>query len=216
MILRIVILRILFHHYNSPYSILVCPHSLELPGSGGIKGAVPPLRSQSFGPAQPDWLLALSSSSRLSARLYSVYLIVFVYLCWVNTEASSLDDCPSNLFIQVKVRSWAEPYIWWTCHFRTLTSDEFPNSVIQKSFRTLPFERVFELCHFKEFSNSTIWTSFRTLPFERVFELCHFQRVFELCHLNKRRSQSKGFAEKVVERAFSGQSFTIRVTKALC
>ena len=105
MILRIVILRILFHHYNSPYSILVCPHSLELPGSGGIKGAVPPLRSQSFGPAQPDCLLALSSSSRLSARLYSVYLIVFVYLCWVNTEASSLDDCPSNLFIQVKVSS---------------------------------------------------------------------------------------------------------------
>ena len=151
MILRIVILRILFHHYNSPYSILVCPHSLVLPGSGGIKGAVPPLRSQSFGPAQPDWLLALSSSSRLSARLYSVYLIVFVYLCWVNTEASSLDDCPSNLFIQVKVRSWAEPYIWWTCHFRTL-----------------PFQQVFEPYHLNEFSNSAIWTSFRTLSFEQA------------------------------------------------
>jgi hypothetical protein len=92
--------------------------------------------------------LALSSSSRLSARLYSVCLIVFVYLCWINTEASSLDDKTSNLFIQVKVRSWAEPYIWWwTCHFRTLTSDEFPNSVFQKSFRTLPFQRVFELCN---------------------------------------------------------------------
>ena len=92
MILRIMILRILFPNYDSPYSILVCPHSLVLPGSGSIKGALSPLRSQSFGPAQPNCLMALSFSSRLYARLYSVYLIVFVYLCCVNTEASSLDD----------------------------------------------------------------------------------------------------------------------------
>ena len=204
MILRIVILRILFHHYNSPYSILVCPHSLVLPGSGGIKGAVPPLRSQSFGPAQPDWLLALSSSSRLSARLYSVYLIVFVYLCWVNTEASSLDDCPSNLFIQVKVRSWAEPYIWWTCHFRTLTSDEFPNSVIQKSFRTLPFERVFELCRLNEFSNSAISTSFRTLPFERVFELCHLNEFSNFVIWTSADRSRKVLQKKLSKGLFPG------------